>query len=68
MTGHKKCFCSFSLWTKTTNIIRNTGYVRSAALENTRPDVSAVKSALLRTPIVRLESVQMKMTVNMTQG
>lgn len=38
------------------------------ALENTLPDVSAVKSALHRTPGVRLEIVQMRMAMNMTQG
>lgn len=68
MTGHKKRFCSFGLWTKTTNITKNTGYVRNVELENTLPDVSVVKYALRRTPKVRLESVQMKVTANMTQG
>ena len=68
MTGHKKRFCSFGLWTRITNITKTTVSVRSVARENTHPDVSAVKSALRRTPEVRLESVQMRMTVNMMQG
>lgn len=68
MTGHKKRFCSFEKWTRITNITKTTVSVRNVALENTRPDVSAVKSALRRTPEVRLESVQMRMTVNMMQG
>lgn len=68
MTGHKKRFCSFGKWTRITNITKTTVSVRNVALENTRPDVSAVKSALRRTPEVRLESVQMRMTVNMMQG
>lgn len=64
MTGHKKRFCSFGLWTRTTSIIKNTGYVRNVALENTLPDVSVVKSALRRTPKARLESAQTKIAVN----
>ena len=68
MTGHKKRFCSFETWTRTTNITKTTASVRSVARENTRPDVSVVKSALRRTQKVRLESVQMRMTLNMTQG
>ena len=48
MTGHKKRFCSFKSWMRITNIIKNTGYVRSVARENTHPDVSVVKSALRR--------------------
>ena len=57
MTGHKSAFAPLKKWTRITNITKNTGYVRNVELENTLPDVSDVKSALHRTPIVRLESV-----------
>lgn len=49
MTGHKKRFCSFELWTKTINITKNMGYVRSVGLENTLLGVSVAKFALRRT-------------------
>ena len=46
MTGHKKRFCSFESWTKTTNITKNMGYARSVAFVNMLPDVSVAKSVL----------------------
>lgn len=68
MTGHKKRFCSFGKWTRITNITKTTVSVRNVALENTLPDVSAVKSALHITPKAPQESDQMKKIVNVTQG
>lgn len=68
MTGHKKRFCSFETWTRITSITKTTASVRSVARENTRPDVSVVKSALHRTPKAWLEGVQMKIVMNMSQG
>ena len=52
MTGHKKRFCSFEIWTRITNITKNMGYVRNVELENTLPDVSVAKYALHRMPRV----------------
>lgn len=49
MTGHKKRFCSFELWTKTINITKNMEYARNVELENMLLGASAAKFALRRT-------------------
>lgn len=64
MTGHKKRFCSFGLWTRTTSIIKNTGYVRNVAFANTHPDVSVVKSALRRTQRVNADNCSQRLINN----
>lgn len=62
MTGHKKRFCSFGLWTRITNITKTTEYVRNVAFVNTHPDVSAVKSVLHRTQRVNADNCSQRLS------